>query len=208
MTGATVTAAEFAKDREPKEVLTDIKISTGIKSEMMRQGFQKLYAKINIEVSDGRVLYTGQVDKQSEIIKAVEIAWNQKHVKEVINEIKIAKNSNHFDLVQYTRDSLITSQIKSKTFIDNEIKFVNYNIMTLNDVVYLFGIARSEEELRKVANIAAKIRGVKKVVSHARITGVKSERQADDVLIDDDKSDLIAQDDAEIIEEITSDDNW
>ena len=39
----------------------------------------------------------------------------------------------------------------------------------MNDVVYLFGIARSEEELEKVANIASNINGVQRVVSHVRV---------------------------------------
>ena len=64
---------------------------------------------------------------------------------------------------------MITSQIKSKTFMDRGIKFVNYTIITLNDVVYLFGIARSVEELEKLANIASNINGVQRVVSHVRV---------------------------------------
>ena len=39
----------------------------------------------------------------------------------------------------------------------------------MDDVVYLFGIARSEEELQKVANIASNINGVEKVVSHVKV---------------------------------------
>jgi hypothetical protein len=64
---------------------------------------------------------------------------------------------------------MITSQIKSKTFLDRSIKFVNYTVITVNDVVYLFGIARSEEELQKVATIASNVNGVQKVVSHVKV---------------------------------------
>jgi hypothetical protein len=69
---------------------------------------------------------------------------------------------------------MITSQIKSKTFIDRSIKFVNYTVVTFNDVVYLFGIARSEEELQKVATIASNINGVEKVVSHVKVNELAS----------------------------------
>ena len=41
--------------------------------------------------------------------------------------------------------------------------------LTINDIVYLFGIARSEEELEKVASIASNISGVQKVVSHVKV---------------------------------------
>jgi len=39
-------------------------------------------------------------------------------------------------------------------------------------VVYLFGIARSQEELEKVANIASNVYGVQKVVSHVKISDI------------------------------------
>jgi osmotically-inducible protein OsmY len=115
------------------------------------------------------VLYTGLIDKEEDMINAVQIAWDQEGVVEVVNELKVDKNSGKFDIVQYTRDTMITSQIKSKTFLDRSIKFVNYTVITVNDVVYLFGIARSEEELQKVATIASNVNGVQKVVSHVRL---------------------------------------
>ena len=124
----------------------------------------------------GRVLLTGAVDKEEEAITAVEIAWDQQGVEEVINELKVDKNSAYFDLGQYTRDVFITSQIKSKTFMDRDIKFVNYTVVTVNDIVYLFGISRSEDELQKVAEIASNIHGVKKVVSHVKINAAKKSR--------------------------------
>lgn len=169
-TGATVSAVELAKDRPAGEALTDMRIASAIKGSFIKNNFRELYTKIKVEVVQGRVLYTGVVDKEEDIISAVQIAWNQEGVVEVVNELKADKSSGKFDIVQYTRDSMITSQIKSKTFMDRGIKFVNYTVITLNDVVYLFGIARSEEELEKVANIASNINGVQRVVSHVRVS--------------------------------------
>ena len=39
-----------------------------------------------------------------------------RRVTKVVNELKVDKNSGKFDIVQYTKDSMITSQIKSKLF--------------------------------------------------------------------------------------------
>jgi osmotically-inducible protein OsmY len=167
--GAASSTLEFAKDRPAGDTLTDVRISTAIKGAFIKNNFRNLYSKIKIEVVRGRVLYTGNIEKEEDAITAVQIAWNQQGVNEVINELKVDKNSNKLNIVQYTRDALITSQVKSKTFMNREIKFVNYTVVTINDVVYLFGIARSEEELEKVANIASNIRGVKKVVSHVKV---------------------------------------
>lgn len=180
-TGATSSAMEFAKDRPAGDTLADAKISAKIKAELAKTNFRELFTKIKLEVVQGRVFYTGLVKKEEDVITAVQIAWNQTGVVEVINELKVDKNSGNFNLVRYTRDTLITSQIKSKTFVERDIKFVNYTVITLNDVVYLFGIARSEEELEKVAKIASNINGVEKVVSHVKIMSAANKiRPSDD----------------------------
>jgi osmotically-inducible protein OsmY len=169
-TAATGTTLALAKDRQIGESIDDAKISARIKASFIKNNFRELYTKINIEVVQGRVLYTGTVDKEEDITHAIQIAWDQPGVKEVINELKVDESSNHFDLVQYTKDTMITTQIKSKMLLHRDIKLVNYTIVTLNNIVYLFGIARSEEELEKVSDIAAKVHGVEKVVCHAKVS--------------------------------------
>ena len=100
------------------------------------------------------------------MISAVDIAWSQNGVKEVVNELNVSEDSNYFDAAEYSRDTWITSRIKAKTILDPDIKFINYTIITSKGVVYVFGITRSEEELSRVLDIAAEVKGVKKVVNH------------------------------------------
>lgn len=168
-TSATSATFAVAKDRSVNETMSDVKLSAALRADLIKNSFRDIYTKINVEVIDGRVLYTGKVDTEEQILQAVEIAWKQKGVKEVVNELKVDSKSSKFDIVQYTRDTMITSQIKSKLFVTRSVKFVNYTIVTLDDVVYLFGIARSQEELETVAEIAAKIKGVARVVSHVKM---------------------------------------
>jgi osmotically-inducible protein OsmY len=168
-TGAAGSTLTLAKDRKANEALTDIKIASYIKSDLIKKNFRELYAKVNVDVVLGRVLLTGTVDKEEDALTVVQVAWEQKGVNEVINELKADKNSNYFNLVQYTKDSLITSQIKSRTFLNRDIKFINFTVVTVNNVVYLFGISRSEDELKQVAEIAANVNGVTKVISHVQI---------------------------------------
>lgn len=168
-TAAAGSTLAVAKDRSIGETIDDVKISGRIQTAFIKYNFKELYTKIKVEVSQGRVLLTGIVDNEDEALKAVEIVWDIEGVKEVVNELILDKNSNQFDLAQYTRDSLITAQIKAKTFANRDIKFVNYTIVTVRDVVYIFGIARSKEELERVSSIASEIRGVKRVVCHATI---------------------------------------
>jgi len=168
-TAATTTGIAASKDQPLSETLNDSRISAGIKADLAKNNFRELAAKIKVEVSQGRVLLTGNIQTEQDALKAVEIAWKQKGVKEVINELKVNKNSNNFNLAQYTKDSMITAQIKAKNLVRKDIKFANYTVITVDNIVYLFGIARSEEELEKLADIASKIKGVEKVVCCAKI---------------------------------------
>ncbi|AAU03856.1 BON domain-containing protein [Rickettsia typhi] len=168
-TAVTATGIVASKDQPMSKTLNDVKIATGIKADLVKNNFKDLGAKINVEVSQGRVLLTGNIQKETDALKAVKIAWDQTGVQEVINELKVNKNNNHFDLVQYTKDTMITTQIKAKNLVRKDIKFANYTILTIDNIVYLFGVARSEEELEKLASIASKIKGVEKVVCYANI---------------------------------------
>lgn len=179
-TAATSSTLAVAKDRSVKETIDDVKIANNIKANFIKSEFKGLYTKINVEVVLGRVLLTGMVDKEEDVVNAVQMAWNNPQVKEVINELKVDKNSNKFNLVQYTKDTMITSQIKSKLFINKDIKFVNYTIVTLNNIVYIFGIGRSLEEIENVADIASKINGVEKVVSHVKLKEVNEDNVVED----------------------------
>lgn len=166
---AAGTTVSVAKDRSVGSTMDDIKISAGIKKDFISQGFRDLYTKIDVEVADGRVLYTGSVATDEDIMKAIDIAWAQKGVVEVMNELQVDEKSNYFDAAQYTRDAWITSRIKTKSILERDIKFINYTILTTKNVVYIFGVARSQEELDKVANMASEVRGVERVVVRAQV---------------------------------------
>lgn len=158
-----------AKDKTVGESIDDTAIETKIKKEFLVKDFKHQFARINVEVVKGKVLLTGVVENEEDIISAVEIAWAQKGVKEVANELEMDENSKAFDPKQYAIDTWITTRIKSKLFFGRDIKFVNYTIVTTRNVVYIIGVARSEEELARVADIASRIQGVEKVVSHVKI---------------------------------------
>lgn len=194
-TGAAGSAVELAKDRGAKQALTDARISAGIKADLIKSGVREYFTKIKVDVVDGRVLLTGAIEKDADALKAVEIAWNQKDVEEVVNELKVNEKSDHFSLAQYTRDVMITSQIKSKTFINRQVKFVNYTIVTVDNVVYIFGIARSEEELAKVADISSNVRGVERVVSHVKIKPLDANKLGDDAISNQSTKSTVDDDD-------------
>ncbi|MFK8040032.1 MAG: BON domain-containing protein [Rickettsiaceae bacterium] len=168
ITAATVSTAKFSQDQTTGQILDDNIIATKIKAAFIKRGFKKLYSKITVSVNSGRVLYIGLVSSQQDVLDAIEIAWNIRGVSEVIDELQIKSEERDIDIAQYTRDAMITSQIRTR-IMTNKIKSINYNIITKDDVVYIFGLAQNEEEVKKVAEIASKIRKVKSVVSHVKI---------------------------------------
>ena len=173
-TGIVSLGVTAAKDKTTGQSIDDSALSLKIKKEFIKRGFKNLYTKINVEVNQGRVLYTGYVINQEDTVAAIEIAWAQKEVKEVVNELIIDENNTGFDSAQYAKDSWITTKLKSKLFLERKIKFVNYTVVTTKGVIYLFGVARTEEELRKVSEIAATIGGVEKVISHVIIKDIQN----------------------------------
>lgn len=185
-TAATSSTIAVSKNRSFGQTIDDVTIATKIKLQLMKHGFKDLYTKITVTVFQGRVMYTGDVEKDEDILKAIQVAWEQPGVVEVESELVVSKNSNKFDLIQYTRDSMLTMQTKLRTMSNKNIKFVNYTIITTNDVVYLFGIAQSLEELEQVTSIAAQVPGVQKVISHVKIMqnhtpNVRSEEEPTDL---------------------------
>ncbi|NDB83557.1 MAG: BON domain-containing protein [Alphaproteobacteria bacterium] len=168
-TAASATTLASAKDRSLGDTLDDNLIYGKIKKEFIAKGFKKLYFKIGVEVVQSRVLLTGEVESDDDIINALEIVWGVSGVKEVLNELKVSEESKKFDAAQYIKDSWISSRIKASIFFNRSIKFINYTIVVQKNIVYVFGIARNEEELAKVTQIASEVSGVEKVISHAHL---------------------------------------
>ena len=103
---------------------------------------------------------------QDDRIEAVRIAWLADGVTEVLTEIQVTDRGG---LVDYAHDTWITTQLRSKLLLDKDVRAINFNVETVNGVVYLIGIAQDQAELERVTNHARTITNVVKVVSHARL---------------------------------------
>jgi osmotically-inducible protein OsmY len=93
----------------------------------------------------------------------VKAAWGVNGVKEVINEIKVSDEGGPGN---YARDAWISAQLRSRLLFDKQIMSVNYSIDTVDQVVYLMGIARNQKELDVVINYARSLSYVKQVVNY------------------------------------------
>ena len=161
--GATATAGvALAQERSVGQAMDDTTILATINHYLLKKS-DSLFLKVDVEVVEGRVLLTGNVDNPEDRIAVARISWQARGVREVLNELEINDQSG---LRDYAKDVWITTQLKVKLLGDGQITAINYSVDTLNGVVYLFGIAQSQKELDRATGHARNIKGVVKVVSH------------------------------------------
>ena len=122
---------------------------------------EKYLLKINSKSIDGRILLKGNVDTIQEKIQMTKIAWETNGVRSVENIIKVDDQSSWKDKA---KDLLITSQFKVAIVANNNIKSNNFNFTTINKNLYIFGIARNEQERKTVINEAKSVQGVSDVI--------------------------------------------
>ena len=127
---------------------------------------EKIFFNVDVEVNEGRVLLTGTVETSDIRIEATKLAWGISDVVTVINEIQISDNENILD---YADDLVITTKINAKLLINKEINNLNYNIDTVNKIVYVIGIAQNKNELANVIDIINNVYGVKEVINYVRL---------------------------------------
>jgi len=101
------------------------------------------------------------VDEPEEKLKITKMAWETKGARSVHNNIQIGKK---FSFKNVAKDILITSQLRAALITNKKTKSPNFNIDTVNQKVYVFGIADDEEERREVVNEAKGILYVKDVI--------------------------------------------
>ena len=121
---------------------------------------KKYFLSIQSEVLDGRIFLSGKVDNAEEKIKITKMAWETKGVRSVKNAITIKGQSNFKNTA---KDILITSQLRSALILNKKTKARNYTLETINQNIYIFGIAMDRDEKQQVINEASKIYDVKEI---------------------------------------------
>lgn len=153
-----------SQERSLGRAMDDASIQTDIEGRMIKSSF-KLFRRVDVRVVEGRVLLAGRVKSDEERVEAGKIAWAVPNVKEVNNELVVS----HGGIARDLSDFRISQQLRAKLLVDNWITAANYSLQTVDGTIYMIGIARSEDELERVANHARTIAGVKKVVSYVQM---------------------------------------
>ena len=147
---------------DPRSIGTQIDDSIMQKNLLARLALrEKSYLLlISIKVLDGRIFITGKVDDPEEKLQITKLAWETKGARSVKNDIRIKEK---FSFKQSSKDLLITSQLRSALIFDKEIKSANYQIDTYKKKIFIYGVAITKEERKKVINEAKEILDVEDV---------------------------------------------
>ncbi len=154
------------------EAIADYNAASGIKSRMKRSAFA--LDGVDVEVTQGIVLLSGEVPRQEDRIEAERIAWTGDTVSQVANEITVGERATTGANAQ---DELTSQAVRAALLGDSQVRSINYNVEVNNGVVYLLGVARSGEELERAAQTAARVNGVDRVVTYVRIEGQETAAQ-------------------------------
>ena len=152
------------RDKKLGDSLNDSKIDIEIKERLYKID-HKLQSDVSAVADRGCVLLTGVVSNPEYVSIAEKEAWAVNGVIEVNNHITVGE----FSASDLVKDNYITTACKAALLSCKNVKSVNYKIKTYASVVYVLGIARTEEELKSALDAMQKVKGVKKIVSYVKL---------------------------------------
>ena len=123
---------------------------------------KKYLIKLSVKVLDGRIFLSGKVDEAEEKLKVTKMAWETKGARSVKNNIVVKQK---FSFKNAAVDVLITSQLRTALILNKKVKAANFNIDTVNQKTYVFGIAHSNEEKKEIIQEAKQIVDLKELVT-------------------------------------------
>ena len=160
--GAAVAGAtKVATDpRSMGTQLDDETLESRVNSAIKKDQQIKSEARISVTAYSGRVLLTGQVPNENLREVASSLAKGVQNVNDVYNEVRVGPK---VDFAQISKDSWITSQIKSKMLVDSKVKTSDVKVVTENNEVFLMGNV-TQDQGNAAAELARNVAGVTKVI--------------------------------------------
>ena len=123
---------------------------------------KKYLVLISVKVLDGRIFLGGKVDEPEEKLIITKMAWETKGARSVKNNISIKEK---FSLKNTAKDILITSQLRAALILNKNVKAANFNIDTINQKTYVFGIAHTKDEKKEIIQEAKQIVDLKELIT-------------------------------------------
>ena len=158
----TAAVAASSTEKGFSTSVADGVIKTKLADKFLRTDVE-LVEKVSIAVNEGAVLLTGTISTQEKKIDATRLAWEIKGVREVVNEVNVTDSAS---LKTRAKDFAAAAQLRLKIIGDGEVSSLNFSIDVVDGVVYLSGVASSEEERARIIELAQELPFAKKVVDY------------------------------------------
>ncbi|HHV6878173.1 TPA: division/outer membrane stress-associated lipid-binding lipoprotein [Haemophilus influenzae] len=159
--GGGAVAAKVATDpRTTGTQIDDETLEFKVENAVEKDAQIKAEGRVNAVSYNGRVLLIGQVPNSDVKDTATALAKGVEGVNEVYNELTVGPK---ISFAQISKDSWITTQVKSKMFVDGRVKATDVKVISENGEVFLLGNV-TQSQANAAADIASKISGVKKVI--------------------------------------------
>ncbi|VTP74829.1 division/outer membrane stress-associated lipid-binding lipoprotein [Haemophilus influenzae] len=158
--GGAIAAKVGTDPRTTGSQIDDETLEFKVENAVEKDAQIKAEGRVNAVSYNGRVLLIGQVPNSDVKDTATALAKGVKGVNEVYNELTV---SQKISFAQISKDSWITTQVKSKMFVDGRVKATDVKVISENGEVFLLGNV-TQFQANAAADIASKISGVKKVI--------------------------------------------
>ncbi|CWX36026.1 TPA: division/outer membrane stress-associated lipid-binding lipoprotein [Haemophilus influenzae 10810] len=159
--GGGAVAAKVATDPRTTGIqIDDETLEFKVENAVEKDAQIKAEGRVNAVSYNGRVLLIGQVPNSDVKDTATALAKGVEGVNEVYNELTV---SPKISFAQISKDSWLTTQVKSKMFVDGRVKATDVKVISENGEVFLLGNV-TQSQANAAADIASKISGVKKVI--------------------------------------------
>ena len=167
----TAAVAASSTEKGFSTSVADGVIKTKLADKFLRTDVE-LVEKVSIAVNEGAVLLTGTISTQEKKINATRLAWEIKGVREVVNEVNVTDSAS---LKTRAKDFAAAAQLRLKIIGDGEVSSLNFYIDVVDGVVYLSGVASSEEERARIIELAQELPFAKKVVDYIILSSDRRE---------------------------------
>lgn len=158
--GGAVAAKVGTDPRTTGTQIDDETLEFKVENAVEKDAQIKAEGRVNAVSYNGRVLLIGQVPNSDVKDTATALAKGVEGVNEVYNELTV---SPKISFAKISKDSWLTTQVKSKMFVDGRVKATDVKVISENGEVFLLGNV-TQSQANAAADIASKISGVKKVI--------------------------------------------
>jgi len=130
--------------------------------------------KTDVNVADGVVILSGEASSQAQKDLTTEYAKDVEGVKEVKNQMTIAKTPAKPDetMGEKIDDASITAQVKSSLMAHRSTSAIKTKVQTADGVVTVSGVAKNDAEKSLVTKLATDINGVVSVINNMTIAPI------------------------------------